>query len=216
MRRCKCPSSPVPRRDGKCPSSPFFGSCTGRESSKPGGQVVAAPWASCPSVRWGLKFEPTMSEARYGGKMILLQVNQVNLFYKQSMLSRGIYKKSMQSRGGCTSCSLACRGGAWRCRWPSSPVPRRDNRWPESTCSPRSPCNPEGSTRCPFQCSGGRTNDGGDHHGGALGGGEEERSHTDPATTLALVGLRQSLTWLNPTHYYIYQSWPSGTYVTNL
>ena len=40
---------------------------------------------------------------------------------------------------------------------------------------------------------------------------QEERSHADPTTTLAWVGLWQALTGLNPTHNYVYQSWPSGT-----
>ena len=44
---------------------------------------------------------------------------------------------------------------------------------------------------------------------------QEERNHADPTTTLAWVGLWQALTGLNPTHNYIYQLWPSGTYVIN-
>ena len=63
--------------------------------------------------------------------------------------------------------------------------------------------------------AGGYQGDLGGCHQGDLGG-EEETSHTEPTTTLVWVGLWQALTGLIPTRTTCIQSWPSGTYVTNL
>ena len=72
--------------------------------------MVAAPWCTCPSERWGYVNEPTMFEAQRWGDQLLQQANQVTCdsfsspcsaevcYRRQSMLYKDLLLQSMQCR----------------------------------------------------------------------------------------------------------------------
>ena len=67
--------------------------------------------ASCPSCGVGSEFEPTMCEARHGGKMILQQVSQVKtcllIFFCSLCNERGVLRSpcSRETSNTCPSCA---------------------------------------------------------------------------------------------------------------
>ena len=156
-----------------------------------GGQVVAAPWATCPPEGWDLNLNQLCARPGMGDRsaksscmlIVLLQSMRVEMYYQQSMRAETYYYRPCSSL--CSPYSSLCR-----CR----DVPKEILVEKDATMEILEEQDvPEEILE-----------------------EQKERSHADPTTTLVWVGLWQSLTGLIPTHITCIQSPMWVNYVTNL